>query len=331
MEWVETTGRTIEEALDAALDELGVDADDVEYEVLVEPRAGLFGRIGGSEARLRARVKPISREKPGDRRRRTRKQQGRGGRGGARPGGDAGGEGRSVAEPRPQPSDPSTDAGAAATGSGRSRRRRRGGSAGIGRIGWIVRVRVVPVATAVARAAGNRVRASSASATTGERTVDEASVTIDQQAEAAEVFTRGLIDAWGADAQDRGEGRGRRERARRRHRRPSSAFWSARRARRSRRSRSSCARSSSARPRVTASASTSTSGGYQAKRRAALESFVRDIAHKVIESGRDHALEPMTPSDRKVVHDAVSDIDGVTTISEGEEPRRRVVLRRASA
>ena len=73
MEWVETTGRTIEEALDAALDELGVDADDVEYEVLVEPRAGLFGRIGGSEARLRARVKPISREKPGDRRRRTRK------------------------------------------------------------------------------------------------------------------------------------------------------------------------------------------------------------------------------------------------------------------
>ena len=51
----------------------------------------------------------------------------------------------------------------------------------------------------------------------------------------------------------------------------------------------------------------------------------------LLESGRDHALEPMTPSDRKVVHDAVSDIDGVTTISEGEEPRRRVVLRRAAS
>ena len=34
MEWVETTGRTIEDALDAALDELGVDENDVEYEVI---------------------------------------------------------------------------------------------------------------------------------------------------------------------------------------------------------------------------------------------------------------------------------------------------------
>ena len=41
MEWVETTGRTIAEALDAALDELGVDEDDVEYEVLEEPKSGL--------------------------------------------------------------------------------------------------------------------------------------------------------------------------------------------------------------------------------------------------------------------------------------------------
>ena len=44
MEWVETTGRTVEEALDAALDELGVDENDVEYEVLEQPKAGFFGR-----------------------------------------------------------------------------------------------------------------------------------------------------------------------------------------------------------------------------------------------------------------------------------------------
>ena len=67
MEWVETTGRTIAEALDAALDELGVDEDDVEYEVLEQPKSGFLGRLGSSEGRIRARVKPISREKPGER------------------------------------------------------------------------------------------------------------------------------------------------------------------------------------------------------------------------------------------------------------------------
>src|SRR3954454_16910478 len=75
MEWVETTGRPIAEALDAALDELGVDEDDVEYEVLEQPKSGFLGRLGSSEGRIRARVKPISREKPGERQRR------RGGRG----------------------------------------------------------------------------------------------------------------------------------------------------------------------------------------------------------------------------------------------------------
>lgn len=64
MEWVETTGRTVGEALDLALDRLGVDEHDVEYEILVEPKAGLFGRFGGTEARIRARVKPLSRRSP---------------------------------------------------------------------------------------------------------------------------------------------------------------------------------------------------------------------------------------------------------------------------
>ena len=59
MEWVETTGRTVEEALDAALDQLSVDADDVEYEVLEEPKPGLFGKVR-VEARLRARVRPVT-------------------------------------------------------------------------------------------------------------------------------------------------------------------------------------------------------------------------------------------------------------------------------
>jgi spoIIIJ-associated protein len=68
-------------------------------------------------------------------------------------------------------------------------------------------------------------------------------------------------------------------------------------------------------------------GGYRAKRRAALERFALDLAEQVRESGEDRALEPMSASDRKVVHDAVATLDGVTTTSEGEEPRRRVVVR----
>jgi spoIIIJ-associated protein len=68
-------------------------------------------------------------------------------------------------------------------------------------------------------------------------------------------------------------------------------------------------------------------GGYRAKRRAALERFALDLAEQVRDSGEDRALEPMSASDRKVVHDAVATLDGVTTTSEGEEPRRRVVVR----
>src|SRR6476646_6058719 len=94
MEWVETTGRTIAEALDAALDDLGVDEEDVEYEVLEEPKSGFLGRLGSSEGRIRARVKPISREKPGERQRRNRRGSSRPrGNGGSGNGGSGGGNG----------------------------------------------------------------------------------------------------------------------------------------------------------------------------------------------------------------------------------------------
>lgn len=66
--------------------------------------------------------------------------------------------------------------------------------------------------------------------------------------------------------------------------------------------------------------------GYRARRKVALEGFVRQVAEDVRASGVQKALEPMTPPDRKVVHDTVNDIDGVHTISEGEDARRRVVI-----
>ena len=70
-------------------------------------------------------------------------------------------------------------------------------------------------------------------------------------------------------------------------------------------------------------------GGYKAKRREALAAFTQEIVARVLETGKETALEPMPASDRKVVHDTVAEIDGAATISDGEEPRRRVVIRKA--
>ncbi len=66
--------------------------------------------------------------------------------------------------------------------------------------------------------------------------------------------------------------------------------------------------------------------GYQRRRKEALEAFTRKLAEGVRSSGQEKALEPMSASDRKIVHDTVVDIDGVRTASEGEEPHRRVIL-----
>jgi spoIIIJ-associated protein len=67
-------------------------------------------------------------------------------------------------------------------------------------------------------------------------------------------------------------------------------------------------------------------GGYRQKRKAALERFARQLAEEVKATRNRKVLEPMNAADRKVVHDAVGDIDGVATASEGEEPYRRVVI-----
>jgi spoIIIJ-associated protein len=66
--------------------------------------------------------------------------------------------------------------------------------------------------------------------------------------------------------------------------------------------------------------------GYREKRKAALERFAQEVAEEVLSTGTQRVLEPMQPADRKIVHDLINTIDGVTTTSEGEEPRRRVVI-----
>jgi spoIIIJ-associated protein len=67
-------------------------------------------------------------------------------------------------------------------------------------------------------------------------------------------------------------------------------------------------------------------GGYREKRAAALKRFTLTIVEEVKSSGEERALEPMSPADRKVIHDTVTDIDGVETRSDGLEPDRYVVI-----
>jgi len=66
--------------------------------------------------------------------------------------------------------------------------------------------------------------------------------------------------------------------------------------------------------------------GYREKRRVALERFATSVAEQVKETGVARSLDPMPSADRKVLHDALAAIDGVTSRSEGEDPNRRVVV-----
>jgi spoIIIJ-associated protein len=303
MDWIEVTARTVEEAKELALDRLGVVEDELEYELLEEPRAALFG-LRRSDARIRARVKPLSREKPGERRQRRRRER----RGGESPGRAA--RPREAADARTAGSEPSREGGGARPAGERSRRsRRRGGRGG--------------------RAAGaaDREFPDETNHQTEAGEVDESTLPLEEQAAAAARFTETLVELFGLRAAVRaevvdddvdlrvdGDGVGvlvgprgvtiqaveELVRAVVQH----------------------AAGGRSARVHLDV-------GGYRERRRAALADFATKIAREVQASGVERVLEPMFAPDRKVVHDAVALVDGVTTTSEGEDPRRRVVIRPA--
>ena len=130
MEWVETTGKTIEEAKERALDQLGVADDDAEFDVLETPRAGLFGLVRG-EARVRARVRPTAARPKNDRRRGAKRAGANPSSGAAtatvdRPG-DEGADGSASADAPSAPTAAPADTSAGKrNGNGNGRRRDRG-------------------------------------------------------------------------------------------------------------------------------------------------------------------------------------------------------------
>ena len=81
MDWIVTTGATVEAAVDTALDELSVTQEDIEFEVLRAPKNSLFG-FRRNQAQVRARVRPMEppakrewrRPTKSDKRKKARKQ-----------------------------------------------------------------------------------------------------------------------------------------------------------------------------------------------------------------------------------------------------------------
>lgn len=68
------------------------------------------------------------------------------------------------------------------------------------------------------------------------------------------------------------------------------------------------------------------SGNYRDKREKTLESLAKKIAITAVKTGRSTTLEPMNPYERRIIHAAVSEIEGATSTSVGEEPNRKVVI-----
>ena len=290
MDWIEVTAKSVAEAKELALDRLGVIEDELEYEVLDEPKGGLFG-LGRADARIRARVKPLSREKPVDRRRRRGRSD--------RP-----------ARTRNEGGTPEKPAPAGGTGSRSSSRRRGGRGRGGSRSGG-------------AKPSAPREQRPAESAGVEEDQVDTQPVSA--QAENAQAFVETLVRTMGFTASVTSkveddeiwvsvEGselgvlvgpRGVTLRALEEVARAITQHF---------------AGGHSARLHVDVA-------GYQARRREALAEFAKTLAAEAVDTGTVRALEPMPSADRKIVHDTVAEIDGVTTSSEGEEPRRRVVIR----
>lgn len=66
--------------------------------------------------------------------------------------------------------------------------------------------------------------------------------------------------------------------------------------------------------------------GYRSKRKETLEQLAAKVAKSVLRTGRSQPLEPMNPYERRVIHSAISNIEGVSSRSVGEEPYRKIII-----
>ena len=66
--------------------------------------------------------------------------------------------------------------------------------------------------------------------------------------------------------------------------------------------------------------------GYRSKRKDTLEQLAAKVAKAVLRTGRSQPLEPMNPYERRVIHSTISNIEGVSSRSVGEEPYRKIII-----
>ncbi len=66
--------------------------------------------------------------------------------------------------------------------------------------------------------------------------------------------------------------------------------------------------------------------GYREKREETLKELANKIAKQVLRTGRNSVLEPMNPYERRIIHAVISEIEGVSSKSIGEDPNRKVVV-----
>jgi spoIIIJ-associated protein len=288
MDWVETTGKTIDEATDRALAHLGVHRDDAEVEILEEPKAGMFGRIRG-EARVRARVRPS-----GPRPKRSRRTGGR--------------------EERPR------------SGEVRDSAKKKA-----------IKSKAPDVDTTQGhpeKIDGGRVKKSvNGSVSKSERVSSKENsmaegITLAEQGAIGKVFLEGLLSSMKINADvvvreideetvelsvnanpptELGVLVGPR----------GTTLQALQEVTRTVVQSKSPARTD----RILVDVAQ-----YRERRVAALGRFANQVAAEVRDSGEERALEPMAAADRKAVHDALAENTSVVTRSEGEEPRRFVVV-----
>ena len=274
MEWVEFTARTLEEAKDLALDQLGVAADDAEFEVLAEPKPGLFGRLRG-EARVRARVRPAQARQKVDRRERRPRKAEAGDGSASKPA-----KAKVHAGPKPQAKP----------------RPRAVDTAEAGDIEPVVPQRSKEQQDVNARQVGDEAR----------KFIDElvaafaftGTTELIEDGDDLEIRVHGdnlglLVGPRGTTLQ---------------------AVQDLARVASQRR-----LGDHDTRLRVDI-------GGYRQRRKEALDRFAMQMAEEVKQSHVARVLEPMSSADRKIVHDALSGVEGIGTRSEGDDPYRRVVI-----